>query len=74
VDVFPWENVGLIIAELELASEDEDFEKPDWLGVEVTGRPEYYNSNLVKLYYFLKMEVYGRIVECKSYKILILNC
>jgi CYTH domain-containing protein len=47
VDVFHGRNEGLIIAEIELASNDEPFEKPDWLGEEVTGRAEYYNSNLM---------------------------
>jgi adenylate cyclase len=48
VDVFHDRNEGLIIAELELQSETEEFEKPSWLGEEVTGRPEYYNANLIK--------------------------
>jgi adenylate cyclase len=48
VDVFHDKNEGLIIAEVELSSEDEKFHKPDWLGKEVTGGPEYYNSNLIK--------------------------
>jgi len=48
VDVFHGMNTGLIIAESELTDEDEDFERPDWLGEEVTGKPEYYNSNLIK--------------------------
>lgn len=48
VDVFHGKNEGLIIAEVELMSESEEFERPDWLGEEVTGRPEYYNSNLIK--------------------------
>jgi adenylate cyclase len=48
VDVFHDKNEGLIIAEIELSSEDEQFEKPDWLGEEVTGKPEYYNANLIK--------------------------
>jgi adenylate cyclase len=48
VDVFHEKNEGLIIAEIELATEDEHFEKPDWLGDEVTGRAEYYNANLIK--------------------------
>jgi adenylate cyclase len=48
VDVFHDKNEGLIIAEIELASESEHFEKPEWLGEEVTGRPEYYNANLIK--------------------------
>jgi len=46
VDLFHEENEGLIIAELELSSENEHFKKPDWLGKEVTGDPRYYNSNL----------------------------
>jgi adenylate cyclase len=48
IDVFHEKNDGLIIAEIELSSEDEQFDKPDWLGEEVTGIPEYYNSNLIK--------------------------
>lgn len=47
VDVFHGKNEGLIIAEIELKSEEEFFEKPGWLGEEVTGKPEYYNSNLI---------------------------
>jgi adenylate cyclase len=48
VDVFHDKNEGLIIAEIELNSEDEHFEIPVWLGEEVTGNPAYYNSNLAK--------------------------
>ncbi|MBZ0244065.1 MAG: CYTH domain-containing protein [Bacteroidales bacterium] len=48
VDEFYGENEGLIVAEVELASEDEKFEKPSWLGKEVTGDLKYYNSYLVK--------------------------
>ena len=48
VDVFEGENKGLIIAEVELEDENESFEKPDWLGKEVTGDVRYYNSYLVK--------------------------
>ena len=48
VDVFHDKNEGLILAELELISEDEQFEKPSWLGEEVTGKPEYYNANLIR--------------------------
>lgn len=48
IDVFHEKNDGLIIAEIELSSEDEQFDKPDWLGEEVTGKPEYYNANLIK--------------------------
>ncbi len=46
VDVFLGENEGLIVAEVELNSEDEAFEKPVWLGKEVTGEVKYYNSQL----------------------------
>lgn len=49
VDEFYGENQGLIIAEVELNSETETFEKPDWLGDEVTGDVKYYNSNLSKV-------------------------
>jgi adenylate cyclase len=48
VDLFHDRHEGLIIAELELTDEEEVFDRPDWLGEEVTGRPEYYNSNLIK--------------------------
>ncbi len=48
VDEFFGENEGLIIAEVELASEDEAFNKPAWLGEEVTGYTRYYNSMLMK--------------------------
>jgi adenylate cyclase len=48
VDVFHDRNEGLVIAEIELGSETETIEKPDWLGEEVTGNPAYYNSNLIK--------------------------
>ena len=47
VDEFLGENAGLVVAEVELASEDQVFEKPAWLGEEVTGDPRYYNANLV---------------------------
>lgn len=48
VDVFFGENEGLIVAEIELQSEDEAFEKPEWLGEEVTNNEKYYNSYLSK--------------------------
>ncbi|MGM9798066.1 MAG: CYTH domain-containing protein [Parabacteroides sp.] len=47
VDVFHGPNEGLILAEIELATEDEPFERPDWLGEEVTGDRRYYNSMLM---------------------------
>ncbi|WP_297333975.1 CYTH domain-containing protein [Flavobacterium sp.] len=46
VDEFFGENEGLIIAEVELQHEDEIFEKPEWLGKEVTGDVRYYNAYL----------------------------
>ena len=46
VDEFYGDNEGLFIAEVELESEDEAYEKPDWLGPEVTGNVRYYNSFL----------------------------
>lgn len=46
VDVFHGDNEGLIIAEVELDAEDEAFERPGWLGQEVTGNRRYYNSHL----------------------------
>lgn len=46
VDVFHGENEGLIVAEIELQSEDEPFDKPDWVTEEVTAEPKYYNANL----------------------------
>jgi CYTH domain-containing protein len=48
VDEFHGDNEGLVVAEVELSSEDESYERPSWLGEEVTGRPEYYNSMLLK--------------------------
>lgn len=46
VDVFHGHKEGLTMAEIELGSDDEPFARPDWLGEEVTGRPEYYNANM----------------------------
>ena len=46
VDEFYGENEGLVIAEVELGSEDEPYEKPDFIGEEVTGDKRYYNSHL----------------------------
>ncbi|MBU0529621.1 CYTH domain-containing protein, partial [bacterium] len=48
IDVFYGENEGLIIAEIELSSEEETFIIPDWLGEEITGNVKYYNSMLRK--------------------------
>ena len=46
VDVFHGANEGLVLAEIELSDEQEAFEKPSWLGEEVTGEVRYYNSML----------------------------
>lgn len=51
VDEFHGENEGLVIAEIELQSEDEKFMKPSWLGKEVTGNAYYYNSGLISYPY-----------------------
>ncbi|MCW8904276.1 CYTH domain-containing protein [Sedimenticola sp.] len=48
LDLFAGENQGLIMAEVELNSEDESFELPPWAGKEVSGDPRYYNASLVK--------------------------
>jgi len=47
IDVFEGDNAGLVVAEVELSSEDEVFERPIWLGQEVTDDPRYFNSSLV---------------------------
>src|SRR6218665_228131 len=44
IDIFSGENEGLVLAEIELQSEDEIFEKPVWLGQEVTNDEQYYNA------------------------------
>ena len=51
VDEFYGDNQGLIVAELELATEQQAVSKPDWLGDEVTGDNRYYNSTLMKIPY-----------------------
>lgn len=48
VDEFYGENQGLVIAEIELVNENDHFEKPAWLGTEVTGDMKYYNAMLMK--------------------------
>jgi CYTH domain-containing protein len=47
VDEFLGDNTGLVVAEVELTSEDQAFSKPAWIGREVTSEPRYYNSSLV---------------------------
>ena len=48
IDVFAGDNAGLVVAELELASETQSYQRPAWLGEEVSADPRYYNVNLVK--------------------------
>jgi adenylate cyclase len=48
VDVFEGENLGLVIAEIELRHERQQIELPPWIGTEVTGQQQYYNSALVQ--------------------------
>lgn len=48
VDEFHDKNEGLVVAEIELRSEEDVFDKPEWLGEEVTGDPRYYSSMLIK--------------------------
>ena len=48
VDVFEGDNEGLVVAEIELSSVDEEFDKPEWLGEEVSNDKRYYNVCLVE--------------------------
>ena len=48
IDVFKGVNKGLVVAEIELESETEKFEIPDWIGEEVSADPKYYNASLIK--------------------------
>jgi len=48
VDEFFGDNQGLIVAEVELQSEEQQIPKPEWVGDEVSGDPRYFNSNLIK--------------------------
>jgi adenylate cyclase len=48
VDVFSGENLGLVIAEIELRDEHQHIDLPPWIGFEVTGRPQYYNGFLAQ--------------------------
>lgn len=48
IDEFHGENEGLVVAEIELENEDENFEVPEWIGEEVTYDKKYFNSNLIK--------------------------
>ncbi len=48
IDEFKGENAGLLVAEVELQSEDQTVVLPDWVGEEVSGSPQYYNASLVR--------------------------
>jgi adenylate cyclase len=48
VDEFFGDNLGLVVAEIELYSEDQAFAKPDWIGEEVTQDARYFNSSLIR--------------------------
>ena len=48
IDEFFGDNAGLVVAEVELESEDQAFDRPDWLGREVSDDPRYYNASLVQ--------------------------
>jgi adenylate cyclase len=48
IDVFYGENEGLLMAEIELESAEQEFEKPAWLGREISEDPRYFNSSLVR--------------------------
>jgi len=48
VDEFLGANAGLVVAEIELSSEDQVFDKPEWVGEEVTDDLRYLNSSLIK--------------------------
>ncbi|GJL73440.1 MAG: CYTH domain-containing protein [Nitrosomonas sp.] len=47
VDDFQGENAGLVVAEIELDDEQQAFDKPDWVGEEITADKRYYNASLV---------------------------
>lgn len=49
VDEFGGDNAGLVVAEIELSSEDQEFAKPAWVGEEVTHDARYFNANLLRL-------------------------
>jgi CYTH domain-containing protein len=51
IDEFYGDNEGLVVAEIELSDKEEEFEKPAFLGKEVTGESRYYNSHLTRFPY-----------------------
>jgi adenylate cyclase len=59
IDEFLGANEGLVVAEVELGHEDEAFDRPAWLGAEVTADPRYYNANLIARPYRTWKDVQG---------------
>ena len=51
IDEFAGDNAGLVVAEIELEDEDEGFERPPWVGADVSGEPRYYNQRLAEYPY-----------------------
>lgn len=51
IDVFLGDNEGLVVAEIELENENEEFSLPDWIGEEVSEKVKYYNVNLIEMPY-----------------------
>jgi CYTH domain-containing protein len=51
IDEFFGENIGLVVAEVELQDEQQVIDRPSWVGLEVSGDPRYFNSNLTKMPY-----------------------
>ena len=66
VDVFSGENDGLIIAEIELNDESQQVALPDWIGTEITGQPQYYNSALVLRPYRSWPQQHGNVAEKRA--------
>jgi len=48
IDIFEGDNAGLVVAEIELSDEDEHFDKPNWLGEEISTDARYFNANLIR--------------------------
>ena len=66
VDEFLGENAGLVVAEIELDSAGEAFERPGWIGVEVTDRPRYYNLALASRPYSQWSEAERAAIDVKE--------
>lgn len=60
IDEFAGDNAGLVVAEIELAAADEDFERPGWLGIEVTDDIRYYNAALAEQPYSRWLDDHSR--------------